>query len=332
MPRRNGFTLIELLISIAIGLALIALGTNALLHVSRAFNRNIAMLQACDLAASIHQRLARSLSAMYHPAQVRLRVDPGESPAVWDDGNEVVELTWMSAQGDVDEPTMDVQPGHVSDLVWNRLRWTGRGSGKDGGRLEYAVSSPIRLSQSIASPAASTSSGSVRTGPQARRDRRRDMDDNDLRHLPGMTAGVYAALQLPGNGADLDRNLRLMHLPFNQVRRLVIEWVDGDGYAVRAGPDSGVTIRNRLGAAQVPIGQPWADGFNHVLDGAWLDARPLAAVGSARLASAQRPLLMRISFGLVTANQLEPADLAHEPSRTCTFTIRTAPMLPEFGP
>jgi len=332
MRQRPGFTLIELLISIAIGLALIALGTNALLHVSRAFNRNAAMLQASDLAAAIHQRLTRSLTAMYHPAQVRLRVDPGESPAVWDDGNEVVELTWMSAMGDVDEPTMDTQPGHVSDVVWNRLRWTGRGTGKDGGRLEYAVSSPFRGSLSITSPAATTSGGQVRTGPQARRDRRRDMDDNDLRHLPGMTATAYAALQLPGNGADLDRNLRLMHMPYTQVRRLIVEWVDGDGHTVRGGPDSGITIRDRLGAVQPPLGQPWADDRNHVLDGAWLDARPLAATGSTRLAAAQRPLLMRISFELVTANQLDPADLSNEPHRTCTSTIRTAPMLPELGP
>lgn len=332
MRHRGGFTLIELLISIAIGLALIALGTNAMLHVSRGFNRNTAMLQACDQAASIHQRLARSLSAMHHPAQVRLRVDPGESPALWDDGNEVVELTWMSAQGDVDEQTMDTEPGHVSDLVWNRLRWTGRGSGKDGGRLEYAVSSPFTQSQAIASPASSFSSGSVRTGPQARRDRRRDMDDNDLRHLPGMTPAAYTALQLPGNGTDLDRNLRLMHMPFNQVRRLVVEWVDADGYTVRGSPDSGVTVRNRLGAIQAPLGQPWADDRNHVLDGAWQDARPLAAAGSSRLASLQRPLLMRISFDLVTANQLDPIDLSNEPHRPCTFTIRTAPMLPEFGP
>ena len=75
--RRAAFTLIELLVSIALGMMLIALGTSALLHVSRVFNRNIVMLQARDDAGAIQQRLNAAISAMYHPAQLACRADPG---------------------------------------------------------------------------------------------------------------------------------------------------------------------------------------------------------------------------------------------------------------
>lgn len=334
MPRpRSAFTLIELLVSIAIGMGLLALGTSALLHVSKVFNRNTVQMQARDDARTIHQRLESGFTSMYHAAQLRCRVDPGEpasDPPVWNNGNEVIELTWMSCLGDIDEPTMDTLPGHVSDMVWNRLRWTGRGVNKEGGYLEFAMSSPSVVSSSITSPAASTSTGNVLTGPQPRRDRRRDMDDNDLRFLPGISAAKYGELQLVGNGADLDQRLRRMHPIYTQVQNVAVEWVDQDGFTVRGDAQAGITVRNAAGVVQPPLGLPYANGQVMVIDGAWLDGRPAPSAGTARLASAQRPLLIRISFELIPAGQEDPEDLSRDPHLPFSFTFRVAPMLPRL--
>lgn len=329
----KGFTLIELLVSIAIGMGLLALGASALLHIGRVFNRNTAQLQAGDDANAIHQRLEAAFSAMHHTAQLRVRVDPGETlPAtpVWADGNEVLELTWMSTLSDIDELAMDTLPGHLSDVVWNRLRWSGRGVGRPGGLIEYAVSSPFRLSNAITSPAASTTSGRVRTGPQHRRDRRRDMEDNDLRHLPGMTAARHAALQAFSDETDLVQNLRRMHPAYTQVREMSIEWVDQDGYTVRADAVSGITVRDPGGTLLPALGQPYANDRLLVLDGAWLDGRPAASAGTTRHASAQRPLHVRVSFVLVPTSHEDPEDLSREPHLPFSFTFRTAPLLPRL--
>lgn len=327
---RRAFTLIELLVSIAIGMALVALSTSALLHVSKVFNRNIAQTQARDDAGAIHQRLRASFSAMYHAAQIYCRTDPGESPASWNNGNEVIELTWMSSVGDLDEDTMDALPYQITDLVWNRLRWTGRGENLEGGRLDYARSSPVNVSQDV------SNIGTVQTCAQPRRDRRRDMNDNDLRYLPGMDGAnttamtTFTALALPGNSTDLNQRLRRMHPPQTQVTRFAVEWVDEDGHTVRADAQSGITLRDAAGVVQPSPGQPFANDRIWSIDGTWLDGRPWVSPGGTRLASGQRPVLMRISFELVPANQEQPEDLSREPHLPFVFTFRVAPTLPRL--
>jgi type II secretory pathway pseudopilin PulG len=339
MVRRTAFTLIELLVSIALGMVLIALGTSAMLHVSKAFNRNIVMLQARDDVGAIHQRLNASFSAMYHASLIYARTDPGEvAPAapVWGDGNESIEFTWMSSLSDLEERSMDMEPPHYSDLVWNRLRWQGRGVGKEGGTLSYAVSSQSRTSSSIGitykndSGAWVNGSATVRIGPQPRRDRRRNQNDNDLRYLPGITPAVYAELGLIGDDTDLNLRLRPMHPSRTRVARFSLEWTDLDGWTTRCDPVTGITIRRPDGTIQPPLGLPYANGQGLALDGTWIDGRRAIAAGDTRTVLGQRPVLIAITFDLIPCLDNDPVDLSREARIPFVLTFRAAPMLPKL--
>jgi hypothetical protein len=77
-------------------------------------------------------------------------------------------------------------------------------------------------------------------------------------------------------------------------------------------------------------GLTFADDRIWSIDGTWLDGRPWVSPGGTRLASGQRPVLMRISFELVPANQEDPEDLSREPHLPFVFTFRVAPTLPRL--
>src|SRR5690606_34598729 len=215
VPATRGLTLIEILISLGIGMMLVALGTSALLHVSKTFTRNRARLQGHDDAAAIASRLHATLESFYHPALVRCRADPGADGA-WGTGDERIDLTWMASVRSLDESTMTYAPKPMHDLIWHRLAWQGDGAG--GGDLSMAYSSGRRVVDGWTfSHGGYTRKPTIAFGPFVRRDRRRDLDDNDLRYLPGMDLATYNAVGADGDDGDLEERLTPWHPPTTRV-------------------------------------------------------------------------------------------------------------------
>ena len=332
---RRGFTLIELLISIALAMVLLLIATMALMQISRVAKRDTAQRQAHDDAGIIYRTISNSIGAMYHASQMRFEADRGADLA-WGTEDDRISLIWMSALRDPGEHQMEYGPAHTYDLVWNRLCWSA--VGEDRGKLEYAISNPRRVSRNLE---LSGSSGSfvaeISTIPQVRRDRRRDLDDNDGRLVPGMTIGDLSKVALIGDGEDLEDNLELLHAASTVIVNCRIDWIDADGYVVSCERENGISIMSPTG---VPVGdanQPWynIDASSteqierYVIDGTYLDGRahvaPDAIAG--RDVSRERPALIRLSFEVIASSH-SGRDLSNEPRFPFTFTFTAAPLLP----
>lgn len=328
MTRRpqRGLTLIEMLVSLAIGMVLVAMGTSALMHVSKLFTRNIAHIQAHHDAATIQQRLAGTLESLYHPALIECRADPGPD-GVWGSGDETVELTWMSSLRSLDDGTMSYGPTPMHDLLWHRMRWQGDGEG--GGDLSFASSTGRRV-------VPSWTNTDLALGPFVRRDRRRDLDDNDLRFLPGMDLATYSDVAVDGDGSDLDQRLLPWHPPSTRIASCTIELVDHGGYTVRSDPTAGVVISSPSGATVPSLMTEYSTPTVQVLDGTWLDGRrhvpadvsPAAATYHRRSTSSQRPALIRISFELIMTTPGEQGVHDHAPRLPFAITICPSLALP----
>ena len=330
----RAMTLIEIMISLGIGMVLVALGTSALLHASKVFTRNAAHLQGHDDAAAIQQRLTSTLESLYHPAQMSCRATPG-ADLNWGSGDEIIEMTWMSSIRSLDESSMTYEAKAMNDIIWQRMRWTGDGQG--GGSLEFAHSAGRREI-----PGWSFLVGGIKRdtrialGPFVRRDRRRDLNDNDLRYLPGMDMATYTSVAAKGDGADLDERLRPWHPPTTRVSTCAIEWVDQGGFTVRCDPKVGVTIRDPSGVTMPLLGTNYSKQTIHVLDGTWLDGRnhipndvPVGAGAYYRRStSAQRPALIRISFELILTTSGDRVRLDKDPRLPFTISISPAMALP----
>lgn len=331
-------TLIEILVSLGIGMMLVALGTSALLHASKIFARNTAHLQGHDDAAAIQQRLASTLESLYHPVQMGCRADAG-ADGTWASGDEVIELTWMNSVRSLDESSMTYEPKPMHDLVWQRMRWTGDGTG--GGTIGFARSSGRRVTYAGWSYMHGTPTPWKRTpgiafGPFMRRDRRRDMNDNDLRFLPGMDMATYLAVGANGDGADLDERLHPWHPPTTRVSTCVIEWIDQSGYRVRCDPAAGVAIVDPAGNTVPLLGTTYSNQTTHVIDGTWLDGRPHvpddvppgAAPYYRTTTSSQRPSLIRVSFELILTTSGDRIPLDKDPRLPFTVSISPSMALP----
>lgn len=282
---RRGFTLVEILISAGIGMLMIALVSGALLSLRRLSDFNQALLGLHEDAAAIHRIVGDDAGATCHNASVTCEADPG-TDGTWGSGDEVLTLTWMAALSDPENVGFGFAASPRHDLAWCRLRWEAA-----SGRLSYARSSPFRV--------AKRGNVSIHSDPLLRRDRRRDLDDNDLRYLPGLSPADYAAIAMPGDRTDLDRNLTALCSPQTVLIDASFAWVDRQGWTVRADGSAGIVRRDHSGSVTPWSGGPFDQATLHAVDGAFLDARPHTATGAGRPVHAMRPVLLRISGRLV---------------------------------
>ena len=317
---RRGLTLIELLVSIGLAMILLLLATMALMQITRVAKRDVAQRQAHDDAGIIYRTMSASVGAMYHSSQMRFEVD-GDS----------ISLIWMSALRNTNALHMEYSPQHVYDLVWNQVRWT-KNAATGGGTLEYAVSSPRRTAEyTYANPDGNNYTPTISNAPQVRRDRRRDMNDNDLRHVPGMTGAQRAVIALPGDADDLLGNLHPLHATSSEITDCRFQWIDAEGYVVRCDPDNGITVEDPAGGnvdlTLTPL--PWSKTTRYVIDGSFLDGREHVDADRSRTVSGQRPALVMIQFTVVPTTNSGRA-LADEPEFPFTFTFPAAPTLPDL--
>ena len=242
MRPRSGFTLIELLVSITLGMILLTMGTSALMQVSKIAKRDTAQRQAHDEIAILHRRLEEGVTNMYHPSQVRVEAYKGPD-GEWDTGDEWITIIWMASLRDKNEGYMEWDSDFVytRELLWHQLLWKGDGEG--GGELFYGKNTNLRSNgrknflyeNSDPSGAPIKRNYGVRNAPQWRRDRRRDLDDNDFRWIPGMRKDFWSDTEiekLGGDREDLMTAIKPALAPTTEVGSLTIEWVDAGGVVV----------------------------------------------------------------------------------------------------
>lgn len=303
--RRAAFTLIEVLIATAIGMMLMALVASTLIGMRKVIERNSALAGLHENASMINKDLARDLSASVAGAKWELRAEPGSDG--WGSGDEVVTLTWMTTCDNGPQSTFQFSPGPRHDMAWCRLRWVGGGKDRPS-RLFYARSSGFRI---ISWKDVTTVK--IHQDPQLRRDRRRDLDDNDLRHLPGMSQAVWKSIAMPGDSADLDAQLamRPIHAATIEVRDFRLSWKDEGGWTTTATADAGLVQRDASGSVVPWSGGAWDNQQCVAIDGVYLDARPALVTGSSRSIAETRPMLVRLSCLLAESKlNLDPEQRA----------------------
>ena len=315
MMQRAGLTLIELLISITLGMILLAMGSSALLQVSQIAKRDTAQRKAHGQVGLISGVLADRLGAIHHGSQMRVEADVAAGS---------VTLIWMSSLSALDERDSNISGSYGRSLVWNMLQWKRDPDHQDEeGTISYAMSSRGRSqSFSYTDSMGAARSQSVKTTVQWRRDRRRDMNDNDGRWIPGMRKDIWEDMELSGDLDDLYAQLLPFHPSTTKTKDFVIEWVDAGGVVVRCDAKTGVTING----ASV-LAQTWSNGAVHVVDGVFQDGREHVSAGSSRLAMAERPCVVRIGCTLIPLTN-SGLDLGDEPHLPFKLAFATTPHLP----
>lgn len=302
---RRAFTLIEVLIATAIGMMLMALVASTLIGMRRIIERNMALTGLHENAAMINKDLARDLAASVAGAKWEMRAEPGADG--WGSGDEIVTLTWMTTCDNGPQSTFQFAAGPRHDMAWCRLRWVGGGKDRPS-RLFYSRSSGFRLNTWK-----DATTVKIHQDPLLRRDRRRELDDNDLRHLPGMTKAVWTGIAMPGDGADLDTQLALrpIHAAPIEVRDFRLSWKDEGDWTISATADAGVVQRDAAGSVVPWPGGTWDNQQCVAVDGVYLDARPAMVVGSSRSIAETRPMVVRLSCLLAEAKpNLDPEQRA----------------------
>ena len=358
MKPTNGFTLIELLVSVSLGMILLSMGATALVQISKVAKRDTAHRQAHDEIAIVHRRFAEGLNSLYHPSQIRLEVYRGPD-GEWDTGDEWVSLSWMSSLRDKEERFMDGDGGYSRELLWNQFIWKGNPELDGGGEVLFAKSTERRVSESVTfnfekADASGKMAKKIRidNAAQWRRDRRRDLEDNDLRWIPGMRKSLWKDPRiqaLSNDREDLWQNLKTMLAPNTEVAKMTVELVDAGGVVVRGSPVDGISVDGgsllglpwsgkdvemkdhpSLGGSD-PILDPSCTLLDvHVLDGVFMDGRAAVNTGAgvpSRLSLAERPSLIRIHLLLIPRTN-SGLDLEDEPHIPFSLTIPVGPSLP----
>lgn len=331
--RRRAFTLVELSVSIAIGVALLAAVASAFLYLRSLIARNQAILGQHREAAAVQRVLADTLQMAHPGTQWRLEADPGAGG--WDDRDETVSLTWMTAVGDTAQRTFTFGKDYSHDLVWARLSWRNADpAGSTVPSLRFACSDGFRESRLSYTVGGTATTRSLLVFPQPRRDRRRDLDDNDLRFVPGLDPAGYAAIGMIGDGTDLETQLQPLCAPATRVTGLAIGWYDRRGHWTGFDATAAAGIRELdAGGAVVPLlGQSWSQERSVVLDGLYLDgaADPGPAIDPVP-AWQRRPVLVQIRFTLLDDPAPANAQMREQAvTRTFSFSFPVDPVSGAF--
>jgi hypothetical protein len=364
--RRYAFTLIEILISLAIGMSMLAVAWSCLMQVQKTSAQTRAKVSLHQEAGVIHATLRERLSSLCHAAQFRIAVEQPNT------ANATLTIDALVSQRDAEvqrgrNPDYDM---YHSDLVWCRFRWA-----KDGGSgrptFSSSVSPPVWTAKKTTNvvyqsgiqtvtdpygtntipvwvnddivPTSTTGSDDIRRtmgiGPTVRRDRRRHMDDNDLRLLPNITAAIYndyttsgGTRRALGDGEKLEARLSTLSERMTAIR---VQLIDAQGMVTSVNPDdaawagsppgAGITyVRNGASVTPTPPLAPDPDVWNaslRVLDGVWVDGRnePCPAYAGLPSPALERPAIIRVAFTL--------ADAATGISREFSFSYAPTPLL-----
>lgn len=289
MSRLSAFTLIEILVASSIGALLIALVSGALLGIHRIGEVNQVLMSLHEEAAVSDRKLRAHISAAAAGAKWEFRADPG-SDGTWGTGDESITLTWMTTIADSERVNFDFSRDPRMDLTWCRLRWEANGGRP---RLLQGMNSGFWIRR----PPGATGVN-LHNDPLPRRDRRRDLEDNDLRFLPGISPADYSAIAMPGDESDLSGNMTILHGHYIDVKEFRLSIVDRSGWEVVATPGSGLVQRNAAGVTEPWSGGAWENDQKYGIDGVFLDARHHIPVNASRSVAAMRPVLVRLSFTL----------------------------------
>lgn len=299
---RNGFTLIELLVATTLTLILLGLVVGTLTNLSRLSTRTTTVLTLHDAVAGVQRTLGERLAAVHPGCAWHAEADPG-ADGLWGTDDEAVSISWMASIPFRDEVDYGFTGGDQYDLTWFRLEWRAanhvRGPGLFLSRTRGKRSNPN--SNHFRDPVHPTKVYyTFSLWPQPRRDRRRDLDDNDLRTIEGASPAVYGYLapRLPGDGTDLaTRFTAVLHSSF-RIDAFSLGWIARNGDSVEFRPDAGFVRRSAAGAVLPDLGTAWNSPTRIVEDGVFLDARPHVLAPDSRDIAAARPALFRLSFRL----------------------------------
>lgn len=303
--RQRGFTLVEVLVSITLVAALIALFAGTVTHVARTLSLTTAMLGMHDAASAIQRVLADRLQGIHPCVSIRCTASAGPDGAMGT-GDERMDLTWWTSLQTTGERGSFAGNDHT-EQDWFRLTWTGPRTPGAGSQLLLARTSGRRSTmwdRQVADPGNANLKYEFSTVQQARRDRRRDMDDNDLRAIAGMTPAIYAQTkpELNGDGEDLSAMAKRL-VPSNfTIEKFAMSWVDRAGWETRFDPAYGLGRRDAAGVAQPWLNTPWSSATSVAIDGMFVDARAysLPALSGQpadpRDVGDARPVLLRIAF------------------------------------
>jgi prepilin-type N-terminal cleavage/methylation domain-containing protein len=335
--KRTAFTLIEVLVAMSIGLALVAALWAAFSQVMQAARTNQAVTSLHLEASAIHFSLNQSLSSMFHGGQCRVEFVPktGGNP----DARCV--LDFMSGE-----------------RTWTRLEWRTGSNGHGPPKLsiatlareEYdaAMPSGIKvpyvtafqpvdqwLDEEPVVKSTGTKGFTVRLGTANRRDRRRELDDNDLRLLRNVPPAALPLTHWQGEAIGDGSRLQDALVPLStHISRFRLELVDVRGYRtiVNCTPGSydgteppiGISYRDHAGNVLTPPALSTASASPNVanvwtstvrsLDGIWADGRNVPCNfykdydgGTLPAQALERPALIRIAFVLNQQLTFHPA-------------------------
>lgn len=300
---RSAFTLLEVLAAATLSVVVLTLVMAAFMGIRRLANRNALLVGMHEAAANIHDQVATKAQATVHTAKIECTAVPG--PSGWGGNAGEVTLTWMATISDPRQLSYGFERELKGDMLWCRLKWTGGGLDAQGNplrsTLRFATNAGYR-------EALGTTSPRIYTNPQFRRDRRRDLDDNDLRFIPGLRTAKYLSVNMPGDAEELDGRLEDLHAARLSVRDFELSWVDRGGWTTIASNVSGIRQLDRAGSPHPLVGGPaWENEQQLGIDGVFLDARAASAAGSARTIADTRPMLLRLRFTVVEAPWAEGA-------------------------
>ena len=328
---RLGMTLIEILVSVSLGMILLAMGASALMQISRVAKRDTAQRQAHGEMGALSRNLRLSLGAMHHGSLVRVEASGGED-GVWGSGDEVITVYWMAHLRDRTSRFQGFDVPYDRELVWYMLRWSGDPDTPetDDGVLHWALSSNGWSSarQSVPDETGNSRDRQIQVAPQWRRDRRRDLSDNDGRYIDGMTPELWELLDVPSDADDLNEQALPVHAPATVIRNFIVEWVDAGGHTVRCDANSGVSV-DGVALSADPT-RPWHNQNGYSADGLYGDGQVVVPVDSSRTNVAQRPNLMRFSMVMVpkTNSGVLLEDEPHLPFSMTFNTTTTLPFIP----
>lgn len=300
---RHAFTLIEVLAAAALSVVVLTLVLAAFMGIRRLAARNQLLVTMHEAAANVHDVVATKALAMVHTAKIECVATPGSSG--WGGNAGEVGITWMATVSDPRQLSYGFDRELKGDMLWCRLKWTGGGLDAQGrplrSSLRFATNAGYREALGTTSPL-------IYTNPQFRRDRRRDLDDNDLRFTPGLRTAKYLSIRMPGDAQDLDGRLDDLHAMRLSVRDFEISWVDRGGWTTVASSASGIRQIDSSGAPHSLVGGPdWENDQRLGIDGVFLDGRPSSAAGSVRTIADARPVLLRLRFTITETPWSEEA-------------------------
>lgn len=299
---RAAFTLIEILIASTLVIFLLSLVTGTMLHINRITTRTTALLAMHDAVGSFQRTAQERLQAVHHGGAWHCLASTG-SDGTWNTGDETVSLTWLATTPDRMDAGQGLYWGDQDDLTWFRLIWRGPKHASSPG-IFLSRSSGKRKNTSFAWCQYVDPNANVRyvfdvwTAP--RRDRRRDLNDNDWRFVQGVTAAIYNnSLQaggLVGDGRALDMQETPCFSPDLELSEFTLSWVDRGGWTTTFSPANGLSRRDSAGASQPTLGTAWNSQTQISLDGVFLDGRPHTLLTDTRDIRTARPILVRMGF------------------------------------